>query len=61
MNISKGIDGSRIKIEGLDESLPKYDNTTEDNRLKNCRVQFLITANQKMVTEAEKEFYSAFS
>jgi len=59
--ISKGIDGSRIKIEGLGESLPKYDNTTEDGRLKNRRVQFLITANQKMITEAEKESYSTFS
>lgn len=52
--IDKGIKNSRLSIHGFGELLPKYINTTEDGRLLNRRVEFLITANEKMKEEAEK-------
>jgi outer membrane protein OmpA-like peptidoglycan-associated protein len=52
---SEGIAGSRITIKGFGESVPKYDNATADGRTQNRRVEFLITANEKMKAEAEKE------
>ncbi len=51
----KGIDRNRMTINGFGETLPKYSNNTEDGRLNNRRVEFLITANEKMKAEAERE------
>lgn len=53
--IDKGIMPSRLTILGFGEMLPKYVNATEDGRDKNRRVEFLISANEKMKTDAEKE------
>jgi outer membrane protein OmpA-like peptidoglycan-associated protein len=51
----EGIRGSRVSIRGFGEDVPKYDNNTESGRSNNRRVEFLITANEKMKDEAAKE------
>lgn len=53
--ISKSIASRRISIKGFGELLPKYLNDTEEGRDKNRRVEFVLTANEKMKAEAEKE------
>lgn len=49
-----GVGTNRISIKGFGESMPKYDNSTADGRTQNRRVEFLITANEKMKEDAEK-------
>jgi outer membrane protein OmpA-like peptidoglycan-associated protein len=51
----KDIANSRLTIKGFGETLPKYENDTADGRTQNRRVEFLISANEKMKAEAEKE------
>jgi outer membrane protein OmpA-like peptidoglycan-associated protein len=51
----KGIIRSRITSRGFGEEAPKYDNSTADGRSENRRVEFLITANEKMKADAEKK------
>jgi outer membrane protein OmpA-like peptidoglycan-associated protein len=52
---AKGISSSRVTTRGYGESAPKYSNNSESNRAENRRVDFLITANEKMKQEAGKE------
>jgi outer membrane protein OmpA-like peptidoglycan-associated protein len=52
---SNGISSGRITTRGFGETAPKYSNDNEDGRANNRRVDFLITANEKMKKEAEKE------
>ncbi|MBN1415628.1 MAG: OmpA family protein [Bacteroidales bacterium] len=52
--IDKGLMPSRLTIKGFGETLPKYENTTAEGRTGNRRVEFLITANEKMKAEAAK-------
>ncbi|WP_423126430.1 OmpA family protein [Gaoshiqia sp. Z1-71] len=52
---SAGIATSRLSIIGFGETLPKYENETADGRTQNRRVEFLITANEKMKAEAAQD------
>lgn len=49
------ISTSRLTTIGFGETLPKYSNTTADGQAQNRRVEFLVTANEKMKAEAAKE------
>lgn len=52
---SKGIASTRITTKGYGETAPNYSNDTDESRAKNRRVEFLITANEKMQKEAKTE------
>jgi outer membrane protein OmpA-like peptidoglycan-associated protein len=51
----KGINTSRLNVKGFGETMPKYGNDTENGRTENRRVEFLITANEKMKRQAEQD------
>ncbi len=50
-----GINSGRVRTVGFGKNSPKYSNDTETGRAQNRRVEFLITANEKMKNEAKKE------
>lgn len=52
---SKGLLSSRFKTNGLGIANPIATNETPEGRTQNRRVEFAITANEKMVQEAKKE------
>ena len=52
---SKGISSSRFTTTGLGIADPIATNDTPEGRSQNRRVEFAITANEKMVEEAQKE------
>ncbi len=50
----KGITYNRLAVKGFGENSPKYSNDTKDGQSQNRRVEFLITANEKMKSDAQK-------
>ena len=51
----QGVSSSRLTTRGMGESDPVASNDAEDGRSQNRRVEFVITANEKMKAEAKKE------
>ncbi len=52
---SNGIAIERISTRGFGLTQPKYDNATAEGRAQNRRVEFSITANDKMKADAQRE------
>lgn len=52
---SQGIKSSRLSSKGMGKTDPIASNDTEEGRAQNRRVEFVITANEKMIQDAEKE------
>lgn len=53
--IGKGLVGERFKTVGMGVNDPIASNETVEGRSQNRRVEFTITANQKMIEDAQKE------
>ncbi|MCL6523568.1 MAG: OmpA family protein [Thermoflavifilum sp.] len=52
--VQLGIDPARITTKGMGMSDPKYPNDTPEHRAANRRVEFVLTANEKMKQQAEQ-------
>lgn len=53
--VSKGIANNRFTTKGMGIADPIASNETVEGRSQNRRVEFAITANEKMIQDAEKE------
>lgn len=53
--VNRGVASARLKTVGYGATSPKYTNDTDAGRAQNRRVEFIITANEKMKREAERE------
>ena len=51
----RGISAYRCTIKGYGESQPKYSNESKSGQAQNRRVEFLITANEKMKADAKRD------
>ena len=52
---NNGIMSSRLTVKWYGETQPKVENTSDAKRAENRRVEFAITANEKMKEQASKE------
>jgi outer membrane protein OmpA-like peptidoglycan-associated protein len=52
---AQGISANRLTIKWYGETQPKADNSTEAGRASNRRVEFAVTANDKMKAEAKQQ------
>ena len=52
---NRGVASGRVTTKGYGESAPVATNDTDEGRAQNRRVNFLITANEKMKSDAKKE------
>jgi outer membrane protein OmpA-like peptidoglycan-associated protein len=52
--IAKGVASSRLDAKWYGETQPKYENTNEENRKKNRRVELGVVANEKMKQDAKE-------
>lgn len=53
--VNRGLSSSRFQVTGLGIADPIATNNTEEGRSQNRRVEFAITANEKMIQEAKTE------
>ena len=53
--VANGVAKTRITTKWYGEAQPKSDNTTKDGQALNRRVEFAVTANDKMKSEAKSE------
>jgi outer membrane protein OmpA-like peptidoglycan-associated protein len=53
--VARGLSSSRFNVTGLGIADPIASNETVEGRSKNRRVEFAITANEKMLQDAQKE------
>lgn len=49
---SKGVAANRLSMEGLGQSMPRFDNSTAEGRSKNRRVEIAVIANEQMIEDA---------
>jgi outer membrane protein OmpA-like peptidoglycan-associated protein len=52
--MNQGVAGSRLNTQGKGENEPIADNSTEDGRSKNRRVEIVIVANEQLKEEAKR-------
>ncbi|THD67897.1 OmpA family protein [Robertkochia marina] len=52
--VSKGVAKERLTTKWYGETQPKYDNNTEEGRVKNRRVELGIVASEEMIEEAKQ-------
>lgn len=50
-----GLAASRLTVKGFGESSPRYTSTTKEGNAQNRRVEFLVSANEKMKADAARE------